>query len=101
MCLGACSSPPTQLPRKGFDPLGVTDALPVYWTREAELKHGRVAMLASVGWVAGDLGFRFPGDKFQAVANSFEAHDKMVDAGYMLPFLGAIGTFEVSRRAVW
>ena len=28
---------------KGFDPLGVTDALPVYWTREAELKHGRVA----------------------------------------------------------
>ena len=45
--------------------------------------------------VAGDLGFRFPGDKFQAVANSFEAHDKMVEAGYMLPFLGAIGTFEL------
>ena len=34
---------------KGFDPLGVTDALPVYWVREAELKHGRLCMLATVG----------------------------------------------------
>eukprot|EP00435_Cladocopium_sp_Y103_P029892 s1736_g7.t1 len=76
---------------KGFDPLGVTDALPVYW----ELKHGRICMLATVGWIATDLGFRFPGDKFQSVSNAFEAHDKMVEAGYMLPFLGAIGTFEL------
>ncbi|CAK9107497.1 unnamed protein product [Durusdinium trenchii] len=80
---------------KGFDPLGVTDALPVYWVREAELKHGRVCMLATVGWIAVDMGFRFPGDKFQAVANSFQAHDQMVEAGYMLPFLGAIGTVEL------
>eukprot|EP00439_Symbiodinium_sp_Y106_P048050 s1145_g6.t1 len=84
---------------KGFDPLGVTDALPVYWVREAELKHGRVAMLATVGWIATDLGFRFPGEKFQAVANSVEAHDKMVEAGYMLPFFGAIGIFELF--ALW
>ena len=80
---------------KGFDPLGVTDALPVYWVREAELKHGRVCMLATVGWIATDLGARFPGEKFQSVANSVEAHDKMVEAGYMLPFLGAIGIFEL------
>ena len=38
---------------KGFDPLGVTDALPVYWVREAELKHGRICMLATVGWISG------------------------------------------------
>ena len=80
---------------KGFDPLGVTDALPVYWVREAELKHGRICMLATVGWIATDLGIRFPGDKFQSVANSIEAHDKMVEAGYMLPFLGAVGVFEL------
>ncbi|CAE7306841.1 FCPE [Symbiodinium sp. KB8] len=80
---------------KGFDPLGVTDALPVYWVREAELKHGRVCMLATVGWIATDLGARFPGEKFQSVANSVEAHDKMVEAGYMLPFLGAVGIFEL------
>ena len=27
---------------KGFDTLGVTDALPVYWVREAELKRSLV-----------------------------------------------------------
>lgn len=41
---------------KGFDPLGVTDALPVYWVREAELKHGRLCMLATVGWISGVQG---------------------------------------------
>lgn len=25
------------------------------------------------GWIATDMGFRFPGDKFQAVSNAFEA----------------------------
>jgi len=80
---------------KGFDPLGVTDALPVYLVREAELKHGRVCMLATLGWIAVDLGARFPGEKFQAVQNAVEAHDKMVDAGYMSTFLGAIGTLEL------
>ena len=33
-----------------------------------------------MGWIAVDMGFRFPGDKFQAVANSFQAHDQMVEA---------------------
>ncbi|CAJ1330462.1 unnamed protein product [Effrenium voratum] len=80
---------------KGFDPLGVTDALPVYWVREAELKHGRVCMLATVGWIATDLGMRFPGDQFQSVQTTLEAHDKMVEAGLMAPFLGAVGTFEL------
>eukprot|EP00419_Tripos_fusus_P032230 CAMPEP_0172777598 /NCGR_PEP_ID=MMETSP1074-20121228/201483_1 /TAXON_ID=2916 /ORGANISM="Ceratium fusus, Strain PA161109" /LENGTH=267 /DNA_ID=CAMNT_0013614519 /DNA_START=64 /DNA_END=864 /DNA_ORIENTATION=- len=45
---------------KGFDPLGTTDAIPVYLMREAELKHGRVCMLATIGWIATDLGARFP-----------------------------------------
>ncbi|CAE8689657.1 unnamed protein product [Polarella glacialis] len=80
---------------KGFDPLGVTDALPVYLVREAELKHGRICMLATVGWIATDLGMRFPGEKFAAIANSVNAHDQCVAAGYMTPFLGAIGTFEL------
>ncbi|CAE8679264.1 unnamed protein product [Polarella glacialis] len=80
---------------KGFDPLGVTDALPVYLVREAELKHGRICMLATVGWIATDLGMRFPGEKFAAIANSVNAHDQCVQAGYMTPFLGAIGTFEL------
>uniref|UniRef100_A0A7S4SR35 Light harvesting protein n=1 Tax=Alexandrium monilatum TaxID=311494 RepID=A0A7S4SR35_9DINO len=47
---------------KGFDPLNVTDALPVYLVREAELKHGRVCMLATVGFAAQQF-VTFPGEK--------------------------------------
>merc|ERR1719379_2441926 len=79
---------------KGFDPLGVTNALPVYLVREAELKHGRVCMLAVTGWIATDLGVRFPADVFQGVS-TLEAHDKMVEAGYMLPFLLTCGVIEI------
>jgi len=73
---------------KGFDPLGCTDALPVYWMREAELKHGRVCMLATLGWITTDLGVRFPGQMYQV--STIEAHNALVDEGQMQPFLGAI-----------
>lgn len=34
----------------GFDPLGISDTIPsLNYARAAELKHGRVAMLATVG----------------------------------------------------
>mmetsp|Transcript_49507 Transcript_49507/g.107798 ORF Transcript_49507/g.107798 Transcript_49507/m.107798 type:complete len:271 (-) Transcript_49507:180-992(-) len=79
---------------KGFDPLSVTDALPVYLVREAELKHGRVCMLATVGWIATDLGVRFPGEMFQNVS-TVGAHDAMVKAGLMQPFLGFVGCLEL------
>ena len=32
----------------------------LYWMREAEIKHGRICMLAWFGWVAADGGFGFP-----------------------------------------
>jgi len=41
---------------RGFDPLNLAssgDAL--HWQRKAEAKHGRLAMLASVGWLAAEL----------------------------------------------
>merc|ERR1711972_1290643 len=79
---------------KGFDPLGVTDALPVYFVREAELKHCRVCMLAVLGWIATDLGIRFPGEKFQGVS-TIDAHDTMVEAGVMTPFLCSIAILEI------
>merc|ERR1711972_66369 len=72
---------------KGFDPLGVTDALPVYFVREAELKHCRVCMLAVLGWIATDLGIKF--DKFKDVA-TINAHDTRVEEGIMTPFLCGI-----------
>jgi light-harvesting complex I chlorophyll a/b binding protein 1 len=42
----------------GFDPLGVSDYIPMDYLREAELKHGRICMLAWTGWVAVDSGMR-------------------------------------------
>merc|ERR1712113_298300 len=35
-----------------FDPLGFSDTFDMKWLREAELKHGRVCMLATVGFFA-------------------------------------------------
>ena len=41
------------------------------WFRASELKHGRVAMLASVGYLAGAAGITFPGEIAKGV--SFES----------------------------
>jgi len=45
-----------------FDPLGFSDTFDVKWLREAELKHGRVCMLATLGFVA-EQYVQFPGMK--------------------------------------
>eukprot|EP00965_Chrysotila_dentata_P008840 288133-Pleurochrysis_carterae.AAC.4 len=42
----------------GFDPLGISSGIPMAWLRESELKHGRVCMLATVGYIAVDMGIR-------------------------------------------
>eukprot|EP00931_Biecheleriopsis_adriatica_P013801 TRINITY_DN1152_c0_g1_i8.p1 TRINITY_DN1152_c0_g1~~TRINITY_DN1152_c0_g1_i8.p1 ORF type:complete len:294 (-),score=69.59 TRINITY_DN1152_c0_g1_i8:254-1063(-) len=45
-----------------FDPLGFSDTFDVKWLREAELKHGRVCMLATLGFMA-EQYVQFPGMK--------------------------------------
>jgi len=35
----------------GFDPIGFADWFDMKWLREAEIKHGRVSMLATLGFV--------------------------------------------------
>ena len=46
---------------EGFDPLGLSGiediGIDLYWMREAELKHSRVAMLAVVGSLMQESGF--------------------------------------------
>jgi len=51
---------------KVFDPLGLSKMCPYgsanyEWMRTAELKHGRVCMAASIGWVLVEAGIHFPG----------------------------------------
>jgi len=78
----------------------------LYWMREAELKHGRVCMLAWFGWVAADGGFgfplRFPGDIYsvESVPNSYSAHDILVSQGSMGFMLVAAALVEFCTGAV-
>ena len=76
----------------GFDPLELGSAYNIKWMREAELKHGRVCMLAFFGYVAVDGGNTWPG---APAVSSLEAHDAAVKNGSMLFLLGVIGVFEV------
>merc|ERR1712232_871246 len=77
----------------GFDPMGFTLAIDIRWLREAELKHARVCMLATVGWITTDLGMRIPGDIFQV--STVEAHDAAVKTGAFPQMLCWLGYAEV------
>ena len=52
----------------------------INWFREAELKHGRQAMLATVGLVVPEF-VRIPGEQFsfEAIPNVINAHDALID----------------------
>jgi light-harvesting complex I chlorophyll a/b binding protein 4 len=43
-----------------FDPIGFSDYYDVKFLREAEIKHGRVSMLAVVGWLTTAAGIHLP-----------------------------------------
>mmetsp|Transcript_27656 Transcript_27656/g.36996 ORF Transcript_27656/g.36996 Transcript_27656/m.36996 type:complete len:247 (+) Transcript_27656:80-820(+) len=78
----------------------------LYWMREAELKHGRVCMLAWFGWLAADGAFgfplRFPGDIYsvESIPSSYEAHDVLVSQGSMGFMLFCAGLIEFCTGAV-
>lgn len=76
-----------------FDPLGFAEKNPemVPWYREAELKHGRMAMLATVGFVAPEF-IRVPGEMFQGIS-PVEAHDALIKTS-MVQLLFWISLFE-------
>ena len=77
---------------KGFDPLGLSYWVPMDWLRESELKHGRVCMLATLGYVATDMGFVLPGEVH--AVSSLKAHDVAVSSGAMTQIVIWILGFE-------
>merc|ERR1712216_875365 len=57
-----------------WDPLDIAGSVgdeALMWFRASELKHGRVAMLATVGYLTGAAGITFPGEIAKGV--SFES----------------------------
>jgi hypothetical protein len=88
----------------GFDPLGFSEVFDIRVLREAELKHGRIAMLAALGFIVQEL-YTFPffdkvtisssicGQKcFSHVGLPFQvspidAHDALVKSGGMSQIL--------------
>ena len=67
-----------------FDPFRFSDFVPVDFLREAELKHGRICMLAYVGFVATDIGLKiYPFPEAYEGLTSVTAHDAIVEQGGM------------------
>lgn len=90
----------------GFDPLGFSDwelgpfesqAAHMGWMREAELKHGRVCMLATVGWIANDQGLGAYGLPAELKGlSSYQAHDAAVAQGSLIILLIMCGVVEIA-----
>jgi hypothetical protein len=97
------------LPFGFFDPLGLSnnasDEL-ICWYREAELKHGRVAMAAFVGFLINYSDITFPanltmsGEKFSSLGTKapLAAWDNLSDRGKW-SILGFIGLLELLGEA--
>ena len=65
----------------GFDPIGFSNFFPMDYLREAEIKHGRIAQLAIVGFITTDLGITV--HPLGKGLSSVEAHDVLVEKGVM------------------
>ncbi|KAG7362226.1 fucoxanthin chlorophyll a/c protein [Nitzschia inconspicua] len=77
----------------GFDPLRISDYFPMDYLRESEIKHGRICMLAIVGYITTDLGIIL--HPYGAGLTSATAHDALVEKGVMGNALVWIGGFEI------
>jgi len=88
----------------GFDPWGFSENYEMDYLREAELKHGRVCMMAWVGWVAVDNGLRvYPTPEAWQNLSSLEAWSKLQEhpmgwlyspLGLFTIFIGIIESFQ-------
>jgi len=75
-----------------WDPLGLAETgsdETIAWFRHAEVKHGRVAMAAFVGWWAVAAGARFPGELAHGV-NFSDLPSNGLDAWAAVPGWGKV-----------
>lgn len=83
--------PGSTMPFKGFDPLGLAtlgSESTLAWFRAAELKHSRVAMLATTGYIVQAAGYHFPGMLSSDVSFETLSAMKPLDAWDSVPDLG-------------
>lgn len=79
----------------GFDPLGLSENYDLYTMMESEIRHGRLAMLAVVGWPLAELfgpnwALHGPNHLSPSVLNGFDPLSFLVTAG----IFGGLGFFE-------
>jgi len=80
-----------QAPVGYWDPLGLSkdgDADVFRRRRESEIKHGRICMIASLGYIVTGLGYRFPGDLSPSTGVSFSDTPGGLEAIGAVPALG-------------
>jgi len=81
-----------------FDPLKLSETYEPFqgWFRETELRHGRTAMLAVMGFIATDF-MRIPGEmySFDAIPSTIDAHDTLLKTGPMYQLALWIGLFDL------
>ncbi|EED94157.1 predicted protein [Thalassiosira pseudonana CCMP1335] len=83
--------PGATAPLKGFDPLNLAtlgSESTLAWFRAAELKHSRVAMLATTGYIVQAAGIHFPGMLSSDVSFESLSAMKPLDAWDAVPDLG-------------
>mmetsp|Transcript_19892 Transcript_19892/g.30171 ORF Transcript_19892/g.30171 Transcript_19892/m.30171 type:complete len:206 (-) Transcript_19892:316-933(-) len=83
--------PGATMPFKAFDPLGLAtlgSESTLAWFRAAELKHSRVAMLATTGYLVQAAGWHFPGMLSSDVSFESLSVMKPLDAWDAVPDLG-------------
>ena len=88
--------PGATMPWKAFDPLGLAtlgSESTLQWFRAAELKHSRVAMLATTGYLVQAAGCHFPGMLSSDVSFESLSVMKPLDAWDAVPDDGEFGSF--------
>mmetsp|Transcript_10745 Transcript_10745/g.16477 ORF Transcript_10745/g.16477 Transcript_10745/m.16477 type:complete len:243 (+) Transcript_10745:203-931(+) len=86
-----------------FDPLGFTKDLPIQEIkrfREAEVTHGRVAMLASVGYLVAEKFHPFFGGAVSGPANSHLAQVQEKAPFFFAFLVSSIATWELGRAII-